>query len=118
MEKQIFNVGMCVGMFCAVCNEERGHVVDSVNKLGKISRVGCPKCGTRSIFKNKASISAQRSIGKAGLPYDRTRTYRAGEAMMHPTFGQGEVVTLIVPQKIDVLFSDRVRRLVHGCAKG
>lgn len=117
MEQQIYTVGMRVEKFCATCDEERGHVVESLNKTGKISRVGCPKCGTHSTFKSSASISGERPSGKAGLPYDRTRTYRAGEAMMHPTFGQGEVVTLIVPQKIDVLFSDRVRRLVHGCAK-
>ena len=34
--------------------------------------------------------------------------------MMHPTFGQGEVTALIEPLKIDVLFADRMRRLVHA----
>jgi hypothetical protein len=36
--------------------------------------------------------------------------------MMHPTFGLGEVTAVIEPQKIDVLFSDRVRRLAHARA--
>jgi hypothetical protein len=49
-----------------------------------------------------------------GAPYDQTRAYRTGQTMMHPTFGQGEVTALIEPQKIDVLFADRMRRLVHA----
>jgi hypothetical protein len=34
--------------------------------------------------------------------------------MVHQTYGQGEVTALIEPQKIDVLFSDRIRRLIHA----
>jgi hypothetical protein len=34
--------------------------------------------------------------------------------MVHPIFGPGEVTALIEPQKIDVLFADRIRRLVHA----
>lgn len=34
--------------------------------------------------------------------------------MLQPTFGAGEVTALIEPIKIDVLFSDRVRRPIHS----
>jgi hypothetical protein len=34
--------------------------------------------------------------------------------MVHPTYGVGEVTAVIEPQKIDVLFPDRMRRLVHA----
>jgi hypothetical protein len=34
--------------------------------------------------------------------------------MLHPTFGPGEVTKVIEPCKIDVLFSDRMRRLIHA----
>jgi hypothetical protein len=34
--------------------------------------------------------------------------------MMHPTYGPGEVTSVIEPQKIDVLFADRMRRLIHS----
>jgi hypothetical protein len=33
---------------------------------------------------------------------------------MHPTFGEGEVTGIIEPGKIDVLFADRMRRLIHS----
>jgi hypothetical protein len=34
--------------------------------------------------------------------------------MLHPSFGMGEVTALIEPRKIDVLFADRLRRLIHA----
>jgi DNA-directed RNA polymerase subunit RPC12/RpoP len=116
MEKETFRVGDRVEKLCAVCGEERGHVVASVTKTGRISRVSCPQCGTRSTFKTETGRSSARASVKAGAPYDWTRTYRTGQTMLHPTYGPGEVVAVIEPQKIDVLFSDRMRRLIHSRA--
>lgn len=113
MEKQRYTVGERVDKLCAICNEERGHVVTSVTKHGQISRVSCPKCGTLSTFKLSSRTSPRQSRQPLS-PYDRTRTYRAGQTMMHTTYGMGEVTALIEPQKIDVLFPDRVRRLIHS----
>jgi transcription elongation factor Elf1 len=117
MEKQMYAVGDRVEKLCDVCEEERGHVVASVNKRGMISRVSCPKCGTRSTYKNKEGDARVRATAKSGAPYDRTRTYRAGQTMMHPVYGIGEVTAVIEPQKIDVLFPDRMRRLIHSRAQ-
>lgn len=113
MEKQLYTVGERVDKMCAVCAEERGHVVVSVTKAGNISRVTCPKCETKSTFKSSGRTE-RRTPAQSSLPYDRTRTYRAGQTMMHSTYGQGEVTSVIEPQKIDVLFSDRMRRLIHA----
>ncbi len=116
MEKPVFTVGERVEKLCVTCNEVRGHVVVSVTKRGQISRVSCPKCGERSAFKSNAATdpNTKKATAKAGAPYDRTRTYRTGQAMMHPTFGLGEVTKVIEPGKIDVLFADRMRRLIHS----
>jgi transcription elongation factor Elf1 len=111
MVKYQYAVGDRVDKLCAVCKEERGHIVALLNKQGQISRVSCPQCGTRSTFKSGKSVKTPNSP-----PYDWTRTYRKGQTMMHPTFGLGEVTAVIEPQKIDVLFSDRVRRLFHAHA--
>lgn len=113
MEKQAFAVGERADKLCAKCNEERGHIVTIVTKRGQISRVNCPKCGTVSTFK-LSSRTAPRQYGKAPSPYDRTFTYREGQSMAHETFGVGEVTKLIEPRKIDVLFQDRLRRLLHA----
>lgn len=113
MEKRVYTVGERVDKLCAVCNEERGHIVASVTKVGNISRVSCPKCDTTSTFKS-STRTTQRPSAQTCSTYDWAHTYRAGQTMMHPTYGQGEVTSLIEPQKIDVLFADRVRRLIHS----
>lgn len=114
MEKQTYAVGDRVEKLCAVCGEERGHVVASVTKKGSVSRVECPKCSTRSTFKSNVAPGGKRSSAQAGAPYDRTRTYRTGQVLMHQTFGLGEVTAVVEPKKIDVLFADRLRRLIHA----
>ena len=113
MEKQLFTVGERTDKFCAVCDEERGHIVTSVTKRGQISRVSCSKCGTVSTFQ-LATRTLPRQATKPPSPYDRTVTYRAGQSMTHEMFGVGEVTRLIEPRKMEVLFHDRVRRLIHA----
>lgn len=113
MDNQIHTSGERVEKFCETCGEERGHVVAAVTKVGRITSVSCPKCGTRSRFKAGAETSG-RASAKSGEPYDRTRTYRAGQSLTHPVFGIGEVTALVEPQKMDVLFPDRMRRLIHS----
>lgn len=113
MEKQIYAVGGRVDKLCVACAEERGHIVVSITKIGNISRVSCPKCGTISTFKS-STRTAQHPPAQSASIYDRARTYRAGQTMTHPTYGPGEVTSVIEPQKIDVLFTDRLRRLIHA----
>jgi transposase-like protein len=112
IEKVVYSIQDRVDKRCSVCNEERGHVVTSVSKRGQISRVTCPKCGTSSTFKSSTSTAPRPK--QAGSPYDQTRTYRTGQTMMHPTYGQGEVTSVVDSNKIDVLFADRMRRLIHS----
>lgn len=113
MDQQVHAVGERTEKLCAVCNVERGHVVASLNKRGQINRVDCPICGTRSAFK-RSSATAQHKATQPGSPYDMSQTYRTGQIMAHPIYGEGEVTALIEPKKIDVLFTDRVRRLIHS----
>jgi hypothetical protein len=114
VEKVTYAVGDRVDKFCAKCQEERGHIVATITKRGSISRVTCPKCGARSSFKPASGARTSSASAKASAPYDRARTYRTGQHFTHPMFGPGEVTAVIEPQKIDVLFSDRVRRLIHS----
>jgi DNA-directed RNA polymerase subunit RPC12/RpoP len=110
-EKLVFAVGDRVEQMCVTCGEERGHIVVAVSKKGKVTRVSCPICSSRVAFKGGAS---RRTSSEAGPPYDRARTYRRGQTMLHPMFGHGEVTAVIEPGKIDVLFNDRMRRLIHS----
>jgi hypothetical protein len=113
MEKRMYNIGQRVEKFCTICNEQLGHIVKSVTKLGKISRVYCVRCGTTGTFKAAEKTIRREISSEPGALYDRALKYRSGEQMTHPTFGAGEVMTVIEPMMIDVLFADRVRRLIH-----
>jgi transcription elongation factor Elf1 len=113
METQMFTVGDRTDKFCTRCGDERGHIVTSVNKRGQISRVTCSKCDTVSTFQ-LAAQTAPRPATKVPSRYDRTITYRAGQSMTHEMFGIGEVTRLIEPRKMEVLFQDRLRRLIHA----
>lgn len=116
MDKRIYAIGDSVEKLCAVCSEERNHVVASVSKKGHATRVDCPKCGMRSTFSSKQVTSSMGARAKSSVPYDRTHTYRAGQFMLHSTYGSGEVTAVVDARKIDVLFADRMRRLVHALA--
>lgn len=110
-EKPVFKAGDRVEQMCVTCNEERGHVVASVSKTGKITRVSCPICGSRVPYR---SGTVARASNRVSSPYDRARIYRKGQTLVHPKFGEGEVTALIEPKKMDVLFADRMRRLIHA----
>ena len=110
-EKPVFKIGDRVDQMCVICKEERGHIVVSLSKTGRITRVGCPMCASRVMYR---AGTTRRASNKLGAPYDRTRAYRKGQTLMHPTFGEGEVTAIIEQQKMDVLFADRIRRMMHA----
>lgn len=114
MNERIYKVGQRVDKWCTGCREERGHVVSSVNGKGRVTRVLCPVCGTRGTFKSETKGTERTAAVKPAEPYDSTHTYRVKQLIIHVAYGQGEVVALIEPKKMDVLFADRVRRLIHS----
>jgi hypothetical protein len=121
MSKRIYKVGENVEKMCSTCNEELEHIVRAVTKAGGISRVICSKCGVSSTSKTSAAATKatkatkiQNLANKTGEPYSTAKTYRAGQILSHPTFGTGEVMTVFDTKTIDVLFMDRVRRLIHS----
>lgn len=109
--KETFAVGDRVDQMCVSCGEERGHIVALLNKTGRVTYVSCPMCNSRVRYKSGTKrVASAMTVS----PYDRGRTYRRGQTMMHATFGEGEVTGIIEPGKIDVLFADRMRRLIHA----
>ncbi len=117
MKKEKYAVGASLTMLCSTCDSDQDHTIEVVTKQGQISKAACDVCSTSSTFSRgvKTSVSSGGK-SKAPSPYDRTRKYRKGQAMMHHVFGHGEVTAVIEPQKIDVLFGDQTRRLIHAQA--
>jgi len=114
MKKEVFEIGQTLKMLCSSCENEQNHTVETVTKQGQITKAVCQACETSSTFSRGVKTSVAMGKSKTASPYDRTRKYRKGQAMLHSIFGQGEVTDVIEPQKIDVLFGDKTRRLIHA----
>ncbi|MEO8647610.1 MAG: hypothetical protein ABI539_00450 [Acidobacteriota bacterium] len=114
MKVEKYSVGDSLKMMCSSCETEQDHTVQNATKLGKITSAVCSVCSTSSTFSRGVKTSVAMSGSKTASPYDRTRKYKKGQSMLHSTFGQGEVTAVLDVQKIDVLFGDRTRRLIHG----
>jgi hypothetical protein len=113
MKKQTFAIGDITEMMCAGCDLEQPHNILAVTKLGVITKAVCETCETVSTFSKGVKTATSIKTSKNASPYDRTRKYKTGQAMTHETFGRGEVSAVIEPHKIDVIFGDRTRRLIH-----
>lgn len=113
IKKPAFAVGEKTEMMCSACDIEQMHNIMTVTKQGVITKAVCETCETASTFTRGVKTSVSMGAGKNASPYDRSRKYRKGQAMTHDKFGRGEVTAVIDPHKIDVLFGDQVRRLLH-----
>jgi hypothetical protein len=115
MEMPIYTIGGRVEKICPNCNEQLGHVIKSITKQQKVSRVSCSRCGLSGTFKSAAVLAKIENLAtQPSVPYDQSRTYRSGQVLLHPIFGPGEIMSVIETKKIDVLFMDQVRRLIHS----
>lgn len=114
IKKLAFAIGDSTEMLCSGCDIEQMHKVMTVTKQGVITKAVCETCETASTFTRGQKTSVSMGTGKNAAPYDRSRKYKKGQAMTHEKFGRGEVTAVIEPCKIDVLFGDQVRRLIHS----
>ena len=113
MIKEKYQVGDTLEMLCSSCDIDQAHTIEGVTKLGKITKVICNVCSSTSSFTRGVKSTVTVGTGRTAAPYDRTRKYRRGQAMMHNTFGHGEVTAVFESKRIDVAFGDGTRRLIH-----
>lgn len=112
-KKPIFAAGDKTEMMCAACDMDQMHRIETVTKQGVVTKAVCETCETVSSFTRGVKTAVSMGTGKNAAPYDRMRKYKKGQAMTHEKFGRGEVTEVIEPRKINVLFGDQVRRLIH-----
>ena len=113
MTNDKYKAGDTLEMFCGTCDLDQMHTVETATKGGSIQKVICNLCSSTSSFTRGVKSSVTVGVGRTASPYDRSRKYRRGQAMMHSMFGHGEVTAVFDAQKIDVAFGDRTRRLIH-----
>jgi hypothetical protein len=115
--------------YCGRCKDERTHQVEALNSEGRAERVTCKFCHSTHLYRDRerkatttrsASGNARRTQAetrpvslKPARPYSIRETFAPGDQILHPKFGQGEVVEARAG-KIDVRFGRELRTLLHA----
>ena len=132
-------IGGNVDAWCSRCKLELAHTIEIITD-GKIKRVHCNTCrtqhayrtgppgtataarsggsrssgrnGTRAVRPNQYEVLLRGRSAASAQPYSTSARMQVGDLLSHPVFGLG-AVTGARDNKIDVLFPDRPRVLVH-----
>lgn len=93
-------------------------MVSGLGAKKQVTRAKCPGCGNENRY-SKSAIAMGKLAAEPepqARPYVMSNSYEQGNILQHPLFGRGEVVGLIGSEKMEVLFRDRLRCLVHSRA--
>ena len=132
------DVGSYIVTRCSRCNNDMNHVVVAKGADGNVARVKCLVCSSEHNYKSAKKISLstpkvrkvtptgtrsssvklfeeakQSSVNKVPVNYNITEMYVKGTLLQHPNWGQG-VVFKVYDNKVDVVFQDSIRTLVHN----
>lgn len=136
-------IGKNVDSWCTRCKLVLTHTVEAMVE-GKITRVHCNTCRGRHAYRAEppgarsagGRVRARQISGEtsseqktrpteyevlmggrtaaAARPYATSSRFKVREIISHATFGLGAVTAERDNIRIDVLFADRARVLVHG----
>ena len=123
------NIGDRVDSYCGRCKMLLAHTVESIEG-GKIKKCHCNTCGAQHAYRGKApkriagmplvlEASDFDKLMKSQDPdkakkYATSDRFQPPELIKHATFGLGIVLTCKESNKIEVLFQDGPKTLVHG----
>jgi hypothetical protein len=131
-------VGKDIDSWCTKCKLVLAHTIEAVVN-GRVTRVHCNTCGGQHAYRAKApgtSARKPRSTRSASEraeskritdfatmlrnrdpstahAYATTERFKPGDLIRHPTFGLGLVTALKEMNKIEVVFGDGAKTLVH-----
>ncbi len=130
----MYSVGKEVVSYCGKCKLSLGHIIASMLS-DKIDKVVCKTCNSTHKHKDASAVKPRKmvlgtkvrakaanddhwksAIEKAAqfLPYTPQNHFKLGDTIEHTKFGQGLVEKLIDADKIEVLFREGYKTLVHG----
>jgi hypothetical protein len=133
MTETEFVVGKDVLGFCSKCELPLAHTIVSLKKTGAPHRVECNTCKGVHVFKdpNKVKKATRKRTRKVEVPieqvwmeqmsntkqksqpYSIRGKFQREDVLDHKTFGPG-IVQQIIDTKIEVLFRDAMKVLIHG----
>jgi len=133
-------VGSDVLSFCTFCKKDRIHTVIEVTPSGAPERVRCNICGQEHSYKkprSEAKVAKEKKLQKKktekaktlweeitknrdlseARDYSMYESYMVGEIINHKVFGIGIITKLINKTKMEVIFKDGIKLLVHNKSK-
>ncbi|MES3036289.1 MAG: hypothetical protein V4736_00155 [Bdellovibrionota bacterium] len=109
---------------CEVCHSKKTFTLPKAakEKVAKVTKSGKPASprgaaarATAALAKHEdqyqSTLAALES--QPALDYKMSLSFKANQKVSHPKFGVGVVLTTF-PNKVDILFKDEVRSLVHN----
>ncbi len=109
-------------VLCLTCDSEHNYRAPKTGAAAKVKKKKATKASTAR--KTGGVRAAQKEAEWQELVGDRAdatfrrynigTTFKEGDCIDHPKFGPGAVVSLVPPQKINVVFRDGERLLVHS----
>ncbi len=129
-----FSAGQEIDSYCTKCRLDLGHLVVAVWE-GAIKKVRCKICGSEHQYRRPKSaprdskrhgptpklsredlwqrLVAGRDISHA-RQYSQDAIFALGEFLRHSLFGSGVVARVLPGGKMEVLFQQGSKILVHG----
>lgn len=135
------SVGKEILSYCTKCKLDLGHMIVAM-KGDRVVKVQCKTCQGFHAFRTpkgateakpktkrapratsqKVSVESEWERLMAEHPERALKTYtpqtsfKTGDKVNHPTFGQGVVGKLIHPNKVEIVFQTDIRILIHTAA--
>ena len=131
-------VGEDVVAYCTNCKKDLDHVIVTLVG-GKVKKVLCKTCEKEHVYKapkgdkvpakkkteakakkKKVSpveeweIAMEQAKDATVKAYAQDGSFGEGEKVDHSTFGQGLVVKLISPNKMEVIFEEGAKFMIRG----
>jgi hypothetical protein len=116
--------GSNIDAYCPSCKSVKPHVVVAM-KGTRAAKTECSVCGSVHPYrKNPPDTRAKkrsqyedamegRDVSKP-IPYKFTRKFNLDDVIQHKSFGIGLVTRVISEKKMEVLFEESTKLLIHG----
>lgn len=98
---------------CEVCGAQKTHKFISTAKKKTGGRVTKPRVSKADEHRAEYEKMLAQVEGSAAQKYDMKLSFAINQKLNHPKFGVG-VIRNSLPDKIEVVFADEVRNLVHN----
>jgi hypothetical protein len=129
-----YKPGSTIDSWCGKCKMMLAHTIEAMVK-DTPARVHCNTCGAQHTYKSHAPEKRTRTVTTVRKPgttkaaeryralvgesvavgtYSPKNKYTQGQVFEHPSFGRGAVISVKDGTKIEVLFENGPKTLVHA----